>query len=100
MNFVYEPALQEYMRSKNKKIIVVEVAECNCTDLEVQELHVHFVDDKQAEYFKTKKKFRVRETEMGEVLLPPYRLEYNETVTFGLKKFLCFKYIRYEGIRF
>jgi len=88
------------MRRKNKKTIIVEVAECNCTDLEVQELHVHFVDDKQAEYFKSKKRFRERETEMGEVLLPPYRLEYDEIVVFGLKSFLGFKYITHKGIKF
>lgn len=88
------------MRRKNKKTIIVEVAECNCTDLEVQELHVHFVDDKQAEYFKSKKRFRERETEMGAVLLPPYRLEYDEIVVFGLKSFLGFKYITQKGIKF
>jgi len=100
MNFIYEENLREYMRRKNKKTIIVEVAECNCTDLEVQELHVHFVDDKQAEYFKSKKRFRERETEMGEVLLPPYRLEYDEIVVFGLKSFLGFKYITHKGIKF
>lgn len=100
MNFVYEANLQEYMCRKNKKTIIVEVAECNCTDLEVQELHVHFVNDRQAAYFKTKKRFREIKTELGSVLLPPYRLEYDETITLGLKSFLGFKYISHKGIRF
>ncbi len=100
MEFVYEPALQEYMRLKKKTIIVVEVAECNCTDLEVQELHIRLINERQADFFKNKKRFRSRVTDMGEVLLPPYRLEYDDTVIFGLKSFLGIKSVTQKGIRF
>lgn len=99
MNFVYEPALREYMQKKGKRIIIVEVATSNCSDFEVTELNVHFVNEKQADYFKDKKKFRSVENGVGEVLLPPYRLEYDETVTFGLKSFLGIKQVSYQGIR-
>lgn len=99
MKFVYEPELQEYMRKKGKKIIAVEVVTSNCSDFEVTELHVRFLDDKQAQYFKEKKHFRGHVTEYGEVLLPPYRMEYDSTVTFGLKSFLFVKYITHQGIK-
>ena len=36
---------------------------------------------------------------VGEVLLPPYRLEIGETVTFGLKKVWLFRKLTMEGIR-
>ncbi len=100
MEFVYEQALQEYMVQKGKKNIVVEVAESSHSDFDIQELHVHFINEKQTEFFKTKKRFRSKATSMGEVLLPPYRLEYDETVVFGLKSFLGIKMITHRGIRF
>lgn len=100
MEFVYEQALQEYMVQKGKKNIVVEVAQSSHSDFDVQELHVHFVNEKQAEFLKSKKRFHAKSTFMGEVLLPPYRLEYDDTVVFGLKSFLCFKMITHRGIRF
>ncbi|MBQ8638431.1 MAG: hypothetical protein IJ468_04620 [Lachnospiraceae bacterium] len=99
MKFTYEPALQDYMRRKNKTAITVEVVTSNNSDFEVTELYVHFSDRKQAEFFKNKKHFRSWETEMGEVLLPPYRLEYDETIRFRLKKFLWFGFVAQEGIR-
>lgn len=99
MEFVYEKDLQEYMKKKGKKTIVVEVVTANCSDFEITELNVHLINEKQAEYFKTKKKFRSKETEMGEVLLPPYRLEYDDTVTFGLKSFLGIKQLTWQGIK-
>lgn len=46
-----------------------------------------------------KQRYISKETELGRVLLPPYRLQYDETVTFGLKKVLFFKMVTYEGIR-
>lgn len=99
MKFVYEQALQEYMLQKKKQIIAVEVITSDHSDFEVTELHVHFVNSKRADFFKTKKHFRSHTTAMGEVLLPPYRLEYDETITFGLKSFLCFRHVTQQGIR-
>jgi len=37
--------------------------------------------------------------EVGEVLLPPYPLELDEVVTFGLKKVLFVQYLTYKGIK-
>lgn len=99
MDFVYTPALQEYMRKKGKKNIVVETVTSNCSDIEITELHVHLIDEAQTALFKTKRRYFSRTTEMGEVLLPPYKLTYDDTVTFGLKSFLGFKYVSYQGIR-
>lgn len=98
MEFVYEPELKAYMREKNKKNIVVEVVTSDSSDFEVTELHVHFVDEKQTAYFKDKKRFRGFETEMGEVLLPPYKLEYEPVVRFRLRKFLFLRFVAQEGI--
>ncbi len=99
MKFVYEPALREYMQKRGKRTIAVEVITSDCSDFEVTELHVRFLGDKQANCFKEKKHFRGHETECGEVLLPPYRMEYDDIITFGLKSFLFVKYITYQGIR-
>ncbi len=98
MKFIYEPALQEYMRQKRKNTVAVEVVTSNNSDFEVTELHVHLVDEKRAAFFIEKKHFREHTTEYGSVLLPPYRLEYDETVTFGLKKFLFVRYVTWDGI--
>lgn len=99
MQFVYEPALAKYMRQKGKKAIIVEIISSTSSDFEVTELHVHFVNDRQAAFFINTKHFRSIQTDMGEVLLPPYRLEYADTVTFGLKSFLGIHYITQNGIR-
>lgn len=99
MEFVYEPALKEYMRKKKKTAVVVEVVTSNCSDFEITELHVHLANEKQADFFRRKKGFYSRKTAEGEVLLPPWRLEYEETVTFGLKTFLGFSMLTYRGIR-
>lgn len=99
MEFIYEPELQEYMKSKGKKNIVVEVVSSECSDFDITELHVHFVNDRQTKFFKEEKHFRSVQTSMGEVLLPRYVLEYDDVIRFGLKKVLCFYSIKYEGIR-
>ena len=98
MKFIYEDELKEYMREKRKKNIIVEVVTINNTEIEISELHVHFVDDRQTEIFKKKHRYRGVETEMGEVLLPHYKLNYDEEIVLGLKKFLCFRSISYTGI--
>lgn len=100
MQFIFEQPLQDYMAKTGKRTVIVEVAASNCSDFEVTELHVHLINEKQADYFKTKKHFRSREVSEGEVLLPPYRLEYADTITFGLKSFLWIKYVTHKGIGF
>jgi len=99
MEFKYEPALLDYMKKHNKRTIVVEFVEINNSDFEISELHVHFVDSRMREQFLTKKHYRLHPTDHGEVLLPRFPLELEQTVTFGLKSFLCFKRITYTGIK-
>ena len=98
MTFVYEPELLEYMRHKKHDAICVEVVTANA-DIDFTEIYVHFVKPSQADEFIKRKKYRAVATEHGTVLLPPYRLEYDETVTLGLKKTWIFRSIRCEGIR-
>lgn len=99
MRFIYEPALQEYMKKQRKDTIVVEFVEINSSDFEMAELHVRLLDQRQSEIFQNKKRYRPVRSECGTVLLPRYPLELEETVTFGLKTVLCFKYITYEGMK-
>ena len=79
--------------------IVVEEITSNNSDFEVTELHVHLIDEKRAEHFKSQKRYLGVKTEKGEVLLPPFRLKIDDTVTFGLKSFLGIKYVSYKGIQ-
>lgn len=99
MEFVYEEALEAYMKKKGKRVIAVEVVTSNNSDFEVTELHVRFLNEKMARVFKEKKHFKSHETDVGEVLLPPYRLEYEDRVIFGLKSFLGIRYLTHQGIR-
>lgn len=98
MNFIYEPTLLDYMQKKNKHTIVVEEITSNNSDFEITELHVHLIDEKQADFFKTKKRYYGITTEHGSVLLPPFQLKYEDTITFSLKSFLGIKYVAYQGI--
>lgn len=99
MTFTYTPELIHYMREKNKPNIVVEVVSIDHSDIEMTELHVYAVNDKRAKFMQEEKKYRPRKTEVGLVLLPPYRLEYEEEIHFSLKKVLFFYSVKYEGIR-
>lgn len=100
MEIVYEPALLEYMREKGKRHIAIEVMTVDHSDFDVTELYVHFITDKRVEHFKESKRFRSIVTEVGEVLLPPYRLEYDDTLTFGLGRGLFgIRKLTYEGVR-
>lgn len=98
MKFVYEPELIEYMNEKGHKNIIVELVQINNSEIEIAELHVHFVDERQTEIFKTKKQYSSVTTEMGEVLLPHFKLTFEDEIIFGLKKFWIFKSISYKGI--
>lgn len=99
MNFIYEPALLNHMQAKRKETIIVEVISSNTSDFDVTELHVYLANEKKALFFLEQKHFRSIKTPHGQVLLPPYHLEYDDTVTFGLKSFLGYKYVTYKGIR-
>ena len=98
MNFVYEPELIEYMQEKGYRNIVVELVQINNSEIEICELHVHFVDERQTEIFKNKKQYYSVNTDVGEVLLPHFKLTFEDKIIFGLKKFWIFKSISYKGI--
>ena len=97
MEFVYTPELIEYMRAKGKEYVVVEVVSSDHSDFEVTELYPHIVSKKKAAEF-LRKRFVAKPAPVGQVLLPPYRLSYAETVTFSLRSFLGVKSVRQEGI--
>lgn len=99
MNFVYEEKLKDYIKKHNKKTLVVELITVNNSDFEITELSVHFVDERMRKIFTEKRRYRAFSTESGEVLLPPFPLELEETVTFGLKSFLFFNSVTYTGIK-
>lgn len=99
MKFIYEQSLLDYMLKKGQNTIVVEEITSNNSDFEVTELHVHLINRKQADFFKSKKGYYTVTTEKGEVLLPPFQLKYDDTITFSLKSFLGIKYIKYQGIQ-
>lgn len=98
VRFSCTPALREHMRKKGLSTLVVEVVSSN-SDIEITELYFHLVRPSQAEEFKTRKGYRAFPLGEGEVLLPPYRLEYDEEVVFDLRKFWIFHAIRTGGIR-
>lgn len=100
MRFVYEPELEAYMKKTGKNIIAVEVMASTHSDFDYEELYIHFISQKTADYYVKDKKFRVKETSLGKVLLPNYVLEYEETITFGLRKILFFTGVTQKGIRF
>ena len=98
LNFQYTPELLKYMKEKNKRHIAVEVAKADHSDFDVTELYYRFVSDRMLEDLKNRR-YRIHETEVGFVALPPYVLHYSETVTFGLKKTLFIHSITCEGIK-
>ena len=99
MAFVYSPALIEYMKKHDKHTIVVEMVEINNSDFEISEFHIRFVDKRIRDQFIEQKGYRVVPTEHGELLLPRFPLDMDDTVTFDLKKVLFFNHITCEGIK-
>ena len=98
MKFVYDDKLREYMEKTGKKTIVVELVQIDNSDFEITELHVHFVDGRMRKKF-IDQRYRAVETDCGEVLLPHFPLEFADTVTFKLKKFLFMTSISATGIK-
>ena len=98
MEFKYEPALLDYMKKCGKHTILVELVQINNSDFEISELHVRFVDERLKRQF-LDKGYRQQDTEYGEVLMPRFPLETEETVTFGLKKILFWRHLTYSGIK-
>ena len=98
MAFEYEPELLEYMEHKGLDTVCVEVVTANA-DIDCTEIYVHLVRPGQAEEFLKRKKYRAVATEHGRVLLPPYRLEYDDVIRFSLKKLWIFRSVQQTGIR-
>ena len=99
MTIRYTPELIEYMNKKNNHTVLVELVEINNTDVEVVDLHDYLPHRNQKEKFLKEKKYRVITTEVGDVLLPPYPLQMEEEITFGLKKWWIFTSMSYTGIK-
>ena len=99
MEFYYTPELREHMKKRGRTTVLVELVEINHTDLDVMELHVRLADDRTKEHFLTKKRYRRVETQEGDVLLPPFPLKTADTVTFGLKSVLGFRFLTCQGIK-
>ena len=99
MNFAFDEKLKEYIKKHNKKTLLVELIQVNNSDFEISELSLRFVDERLKKLFVEKQRYRVVPTEIREILLPPFPLEMQETVTFGLKSFLCFNSITCTGIK-
>ena len=99
MKIECDASLRAYMDEKGMHTIAVEVMSSQNSDFEVTELYVHLIRDRQVSYFKEKKRFRSVAWEGGVVLLPPYRLEYDETIRFTLKRFWIFRSVAQTGIR-
>lgn len=100
MQIIYTDKLSNYMREKAKENIIVEIAKSDSSDFEVTEFHTHFISDKQADLFISRQGFHKFEAPVGNLLLPNYRLVYEPTVTFDLKKVLFFNIIKITGINF
>ena len=99
MAFIYQQSLIDYMKKHDKQTIVVEMVEINNSDFEISEFHIRFVDKRMRDQFIEQKGYRAVPTEHGELLLPRFPLDMDDTVTFGLKKVLFFNHITCEGIK-
>jgi len=99
VELVLTPALTRYMREKNRQAVVLDVASANASDIEITELFCRLVKESQIPYLVEKKRFHPREAAGFTVLLPNYRLAYDDVVTFDLKKRLCFRSVTVTGAR-
>ena len=101
MEFIYEPELLEYMKSKGRYNIIVELVSIDHSDIEMTDLHVFLANERQMKLFKEEKKYKSIKTEVGEVLMPVYKFDMDEDkkVVFGLKSTWIFKTVTVKGIR-
>ena len=98
MEVKFDASLTEYMEKTGKKYIMVEVVSTQNSDFDVTEICLRFVPEKFAKTLKEKKHYRGVLAPVGEVLMPPYRLEIAPVVTFRLKKIWFIRWITQEGI--
>ena len=95
----YDEALRAYMKKKGRTTIVVEVVSSQSSDFDFTELRVHLIPDSHVSHYKERLQYRAVRGELGEVLLPPYKLEYDETLSFSLGSFWVFHWVKYTGVR-
>ncbi len=98
MDITITDELLEYMNQKKKSVIAVEVMGSDRSDFEYVELYVHFISEKQVDYFIRKKHFRRYDVNNVIVLLPNYKLSYKDTLEFFLKKKWYGHAIGYTGV--
>lgn len=98
MEFVYQPELLNYMEKTGKRDIVIELVSVDA-DIDVAELHVHFANSRDYDFFVNKERYMVKNTPHGRVLLPPYKLDTEGVITFGLKKTLWFYTVTCKGAK-
>ena len=99
MEFIYEPELLEYMKSKDRYDMIVELVSIDHSDIEMTDLHVFLANERQLKLFKEEKKYKSIRTSVGEVLMPVYKFDVDEKIVFGLKSTWIFKTLTYKGIR-
>ena len=87
------------MRNKGRLNIVVDVAKADHSDFDVTELYVRLADEKTAALLRDRRGYRSFPTSIGLLLLPRYRLEIDENVSFDIKQFWIFRKIIMQGIR-
>lgn len=98
MKFFYSDSLIEYMNKVNKFTIVIEVVICNNSEIEIADLHVYLIDEIKAKFFKEVRGYGFVNTEYGQVLIPKFKLHFDENIYFDLKKIICFNFLKYKGI--
>lgn len=99
MKIEYSAEFSDYMKRKRKAYAVVAVAEAAHSDIEITEIFVRVCDEGHADYLKKKKRYREVADGDRRVLLPPYRLDYEETLRFFIRKQFIFKTLAVEGVR-
>lgn len=100
---ILSPELWEHLKNKKKRNIIVEVATSDTSDFDVSELFIRTCDNAHREYLVSKKKYRelpIEGIEPSEavVLLPNYRMEISDEISFDLKKIWFVNKITFEGI--
>ncbi len=99
MTINYSDELIEYMDQRHKDCILVDIASSNTCDLDVTEMYLRFISDSHADrLLNAGKGYRFHEAPRGRLIIPPYNLNIQDTVSVYLKTFLFFKLIKQDGI--
>ncbi|MCR5509795.1 MAG: hypothetical protein K6F54_02420 [Lachnospiraceae bacterium] len=100
MRVVYDTDLIEYMTSRNKENILVEVASSNTSDFDVTELYLRFIPDKHADrLLAAGKGYRAQKAPVGRLIIPPYHMHIADEVRVHLKSFLFIHWLKQEGFK-